>query len=469
MVDTSKTEQKEINTSIKHQKNIENLILEYFIENDFDTKNSEDYNKDVKVLNDKHIEFSLFHKNQLSSGYAALDSGLPWFSYWVLNIFDIFGIKEYSMSDEFKSHFITYMKFLIHSNGGIMGYSYGESQLIASYAGILSIISIDSKEAYDLVDRKKMKNFLLDMKNKSNNFNFKDKYFIENGIISTVDSNNDNTLYDINGNFLMKKRGDKIQKYEVQHEGSFQVHYNGESDLRAVYCALIIAYILNIMDEDLTKGIAENISKCQTFEGGLGPEPFAEAHGGYNFCGIASLILLNKLDSINMNKQIKWLVNRQMTIEGGFNGRTNKLVDSCYSFWQASVFNMLVEKDTIYSHDKELLYDQLSLQAYILFACQQNEGGIVDKPGKKPDLFHTNYAGTALGLSKKTLLKETELGVINIVEEQKNNEYLSFKNSNDNEILISLFNENIADMDPIYCLPKEKVLRAYKYYKNITN
>ncbi len=28
-------------------------------------------------------------------------------------------------------------------------------------------------------------------------------------------------------------------------------------------------------------------------------------------------------------------------MEGGFNGRTNKVVDSCYSFWQGGIFNIL--------------------------------------------------------------------------------------------------------------------------------
>ena len=28
-----------------------------------------------------------------------------------------------------------------------------------------------------------------------------------------------------------------------------------------------------------------------------------------------------------------WAVHRQMRFEGGFQGRTNKLVDGCYSFW----------------------------------------------------------------------------------------------------------------------------------------
>jgi protein farnesyltransferase subunit beta len=36
-------------------------------------------------------------------------------------------------------------------------------------------------------------------------------------------------------------------------------------------------------------------------------------------------------------------VQRQGWSEGGFNGRTNKLVDGCYSFWQGGVFPLLQE------------------------------------------------------------------------------------------------------------------------------
>lgn len=33
---------------------------------------------------------------------------------------------------------------------------------------------------------------------------------------------------------------------------------------------------------------------CQTYEGGFSGCPGMEAHGGYAFCGLASLLLLNK-------------------------------------------------------------------------------------------------------------------------------------------------------------------------------
>ena len=32
---------------------------------------------------------------------------------------------------------------------------------------------------------------------------------------------------------------------------------------------------------------------------------------------------------------------RQMKYEGGFQGRTNKLVDGCYSFWQGGAFPII--------------------------------------------------------------------------------------------------------------------------------
>ena len=34
-----------------------------------------------------------------------------------------------------------------------------------------------------------------------------------------------------------------------------------------------------------------------------------------------------------MGKIIEWSVHRQHELEGGVDGRTNKLVDACYGFW----------------------------------------------------------------------------------------------------------------------------------------
>ncbi len=65
-------------------------------------------------------------------------------------------------------------------------------------------------------------------------------------------------------------------------------------------------------------------------------------------------------------------------------GRTNKLVDGCYSFWQGACFTLL-GKEYIGHNAKEgphWLFDQLSLQEYIIICCQHPSGGLIDKPGK---------------------------------------------------------------------------------------
>jgi hypothetical protein len=78
-------------------------------------------------------------------------------------------------------------------------------------------------------------------------------------------------------------------------------------------------------------------------QGGLGGEPGNEAHGGYTYCGVASLALLGCVDVLDVPRLHAWLVQRQGAIEGGFNGRTNKLADGCYSFWQGAVFSILAD------------------------------------------------------------------------------------------------------------------------------
>ena len=44
---------------------------------------------------------------------------------------------------------------------------------------------------------------------------------------------------------------------------------------------------------------------------------------------------------INYEKLMEWLTNRQLSELGGFNGRINKLIDSCYSFWVGACFELV--------------------------------------------------------------------------------------------------------------------------------
>jgi len=108
-------------------------------------------------------------------------------------------------------------------------------------------------------------------------------------------------------------------------------------------------------------------------------------------------------------------VSRHTSFEGGFSGRTNKLVDACYSFWMGAIFPLLniINNKT----DKSYLYDEYNLQLYI-FICSQDEirGGFRDKPGKSKDFYHTCY--TLSGLSSS---QHNADGSINILGDDDNN------------------------------------------------
>ena len=63
---------------------------------------------------------------------------------------------------------------------------------------------------------------------------------------------------------------------------------DGEVDARGIYCALVVASMLNIITDELKSGCIEFLTSLQSFDGGLGGEAGNEAHGGYTFCGVAA-------------------------------------------------------------------------------------------------------------------------------------------------------------------------------------
>lgn len=47
-----------------------------------------------------------------------------------------------------------------------------------------------------------------------------------------------------------------------------------------------------------------------------------------------------------------------------------------------------------------VLLDQVALQEYILICCQHHDGGLIDKPGKPRDIYHTCYALSGLSIAQ---------------------------------------------------------------------
>uniref|UniRef100_A0A6M2E3M5 Putative beta subunit of farnesyltransferase n=1 Tax=Xenopsylla cheopis TaxID=163159 RepID=A0A6M2E3M5_XENCH len=185
-----------------------------------------------------------------------------------------------------------------------------------------------------------------------------------------------------------------------------------------------------------------------------------EAHGGYSFCGAASLALLGNASTCNLESLLRWTVNRQMRLEGGFQGRTNKLVDGCYSFWQGATVPIIqtlilkernknkpkptenIDAKMMYESllEKEILFDHRCLQEYILMACQNPRGGLIDKPGKPRDFYHTCYTLSGLSIAQHL--------------------------SNDMTYCIDGHESLLTRTHLLYNLPPENVNRAINYFKS---
>lgn len=218
------------------------------------------------------------------------------------------------------------------------------------------------------------------------------------------------------------------------------------------------------MDDELIKNVGDFILSCQTYEGGIAGEPGSEAHGGYTFCGLAAMILIGEANRLDLPRLLDWVVFRQGK-ECGFQGRTNKLVDGCYSFWQGGAVALLQRLQSVIeeqmveasqsftksdapdekessagtsSHatsrirregisescssdvkniglnfinewrESEPLFHSIALQQYILLCAQEQDGGLRDKPGKRRDHYHSCYCLSGLSLCQYSWSKRPD-------------------------------------------------------------
>lgn len=299
---------------------------------------------DVTLLRAEHFYYLFERTKTLSESFATLDASRTWLCFWILHSLDILGMLD-SVRNLVNTRFTAFLSLCQHPDGGFSGGPQQMAHLAPTYAAVMSLCIIGTPEALAVVDRPRMAQFLRNMK---------------------------------------------------QPDGSFTMHEGGEADLRATYCAVAVSKLLCFEDTILFDKVSEYVKKCQTYEGGLGGEPGNEAHGGYAFCGLAALCLIEQQNSIDLKRLYRWASQRQMEIEGGFQGRTNKLVDGCYSYWVGAIFPLLEQYGSIGCPG----LNGSRLTQYILGHCQGTQGGLKDKPEKYPDPYHSCYCLSGLALSQ---------------------------------------------------------------------
>ncbi|KAI0324706.1 terpenoid cyclases/Protein prenyltransferase [Cubamyces sp. BRFM 1775] len=374
----------------------------------------------VELQKRYHFEFLLRNLRQgFPERYTSQDASQPWLIYWTLHGFSLLGA---GLDDLTKKRTIETLLALQHPEGGFSGGPGQAAHLLPTYAAVCAFAIVGRPGpggGWESIDRQKMYRFFMSLK---------------------------------------------------QPDGSFLVSHHGEVDVRGIYCLLVVATLLNLLTPELLAGVPDFLATCQTYEGGFGnasfpgwafeaddPEsekptatsfdpaaprpPLGEAHGGYTFCATASWVILQSyLDlyyarpgastpaplplrpEINTRELLRWCTQMQgLPIElGGFRGRTNKLVDGCYSWWVGGCVVLVEallgvgvlhdlpnegdggeeEGHKAWDDVDDSLFDRKALQEYILCAGQHPAGGLRDKPPKPADAYHTLYCAAGLSAAQ---------------------------------------------------------------------
>ena len=106
--------------------------------------------------------------------------------------------------------------------------------------------------------------------------------------------------------------------------------------------------------------------------------------------------------SEHTSSTLRWIARRQLPSEGGFMGRTNKIVDSCYSFWlgACAVIAAGGGRGMLTPATLHAVWSAPDTARYLFHAAQAPGGGFRDKPGKQPDAYHTCYSLAGLSLAQ---------------------------------------------------------------------
>ncbi|KAF8752851.1 Terpenoid cyclases Protein prenyltransferase [Rhizoctonia solani] len=338
---------------------------------------------DVKLDRPAHARWAYTSLIQgLPGRYTSQDASQPWLIYWALQTLTCLGVQ---LDPATKQRTIDTIIANQHPDGGFGGGPGQLPHLLPTYASVCSLAIVGrsgEKGGWDQINRQKCYEFFMRMK---------------------------------------------------QPDGSFVVNKDAEVDVRGTYCLLVVATLLDILTPELVEGTSEFLRSCQTYEGGFAssshpyysPEDgkpqvlseirptLGEAHGGYTSCAIASWILLQPYQKPEGQCEKAGTMGdwnaRSSDRGGGFRGRTNKLVDGCYSWWIGGLEPLLLEllglgndegETEVVSHVTEetdsenapmALFDKTSLQRFTLVSSQLSSGGLRDKPGKAADLYHTAY------------------------------------------------------------------------------
>ncbi|KAG5437522.1 hypothetical protein PCANB_000950 [Pneumocystis canis] len=334
---------------------------------------SEHFERKVSALEKEHIhkhtEYHLRHLDFLPDYYLFTDTSRMSMAFFCISSLDLLGSLEKSTTPLQRKSWVNWVYSFQVSNGFCDWTK--KNQYSPMYHDLVHIASTYFAICILLILKDDMKRL-----NRKNIMQFVSCLQNENGSFRPYISNDQN-----------------IQSFE-------------KADIRFTYCAIAVLYVLGCKDARKiirVESLLKYIESCKSYDHGFAENPKNESHAGYTYCAIASLSLLKnmlptenkKISSMFSEKTLKWLLKKQLSdIEdfGGFQGRTNKSSDTCYSFWVGGALR----------YSREFLLKRI-----------HSTGGFEKCKGEYPDVMHSYFGLAALSIFGDENLEEIDpaLGV----------------------------------------------------------
>uniref|UniRef100_A0A0E0JIF0 Protein farnesyltransferase subunit beta n=1 Tax=Oryza punctata TaxID=4537 RepID=A0A0E0JIF0_ORYPU len=299
----------------------------------------------LELWREQHVEYLTRGLKHLGPSFHVLDANRPWLCYWMIHAL---ALLDETPDEDVEDDIVNFLSRCQDKDGGYGGGPGQLPHLATTYAAVNTLVTIGSERALSSINRDNLYKFMLRMKDTS---------------------------------------------------GAFRMHDGGEIDVRASYTAISVASLVNILDGELAKGVGNYITRCQTYEGGIAGEPYAEAHGGagWHFAKEWNVDFKDEL--------INWLM-----VATPFGSKRPPGDDACAtsSSTEAAYYAKFgldfIEK----SNQIGPLFHNIALQQYILLCAQVLDGGLRDKPGKNRDHYHSCYCLSGLSVSQYSAMVDSD-------------------------------------------------------------